>query len=67
MVYKDTSDFDQGDKWRFHLKSDTNQFIGVHEFLIEVHSDVMKLEPNFNFVIKIEILPCKVRDTNLLG
>lgn len=64
LVWKQ-KDYEQEEKWRFHLKSDSMDLVGVHNFVIEVHSDIMKMEPHFYFTVRIEILPCFVRDTDL--
>ena len=60
-------DFDQDKSKRINLRSDTNDFLGNHTFIMEVHSDVLKLEPHFKFEISIQILPCYVRDVDVKG
>ena len=65
LIFKLGTDYVQEEGLRFHVDAPGDVYIGIYDFIVEVHSDVMLMEPHYNFIVRIEILPCFVRETNL--
>ena len=47
---------------QFAINVSDEAVLGYHEFIIEVHSDIMKLEPHHFFTIAVKVLPCFVKN-----